>query len=477
MIFNSYGKIKYSLSLKMVTIFLILVALLLVVLNIFPVSLARNLVRANKESALISQATVLSSSLGALEQLTVDGVSQAMLLLDTTESTRVIVTDTTAQILYDSSNSSASEGAFALYSEISLALDSKVVFYSKYDSGAFISRVAMPIAHQGTLVGIVFIYEYDMAQAGLITAIESTMFQISVVVAILALVLILFFSKALTKRLSNLVSAIDIVRDGEYGHRIEVVGTDEVSELSREFNSMTDRLRETEELRRRFVSDASHELKTPLASIRLLSDSIAQTENMDTETMREFVTDIGNEAERLQRTTEKLLNLTRFDSVVANENEVIDVSKVAENTLRLLMPLSEELKIPLEHNLEKDCPVLASADDVYQVIFNLVENALKYNTEDGYVKLKCFQKNDCVFLTVEDGGIGIPTEDMPHIFDRFYRVDKARSRDAGGSGLGLSIVRSAVVSNGGEIEVCANEPQGTKFTVIFPLHTWEEEQQ
>ncbi len=477
MFFSSFGKIKYSLSLKLVTIFLVLVSMLLIVLNIFPVSLARNLVRANKESAIISQANVLSTSLGALEQLSVDGVSQAMLLLDSTESTRVIVTDTSAQILYDSSNAFASEGRYALYSEISLALDSKVVFYSKYDDGAFISRAAMPIAHQGTVVGTVFIHEYDMAQASLISGIESTMFQISVIVAILAVVLILFFSRALTKRISNLVSAIDIVRDGDYGHRIEVIGGDEVSDLSREFNSMTDRLRETEELRRRFVSDASHELKTPLASIRLLSDSIAQTENMDTETIREFVSDIGNEAERLQRTTEKLLNLTRFDSILAQENEVIDISKVAENTLRLLKPLAQEKKIPLEHNLEKDCLILANADDVYQVIFNLVENALKYNTEGGYVRLNSTQKDDCVLLTVEDGGIGIPIEDMPHIFDRFYRVDKARSRDAGGSGLGLSIVRSAVVSNGGEIEVCANTPSGTVFTVIFPSHTWEDEKQ
>ncbi|MGE4354648.1 MAG: sensor histidine kinase [Oscillospiraceae bacterium] len=464
------GKIKFSLSLKLCAIFLALVFGVVVLLNIYPVTLSRDLVSANKKSSMLSQASVMSSSLSALEHLTVDGVYQAMELLDVATSNRVIVTDESAKILYDNSATASSLGRYALFSEINLALNSKVVFYSNYSDNAFSSHVAMPVVYQGTVIGAVYLYDYDTEQSEFISGIQATMFQMSIFLALISLVLILIFSRALTKRISYLVQAINIVREGDYNYRIAVSGNDEVSELSREFNSMTDQLRETEERRRRFVSDASHELKTPLASIRLLSDSIVQTEGMDVETMREFVTDIGNESERLQRTTEKLLSLTRLDSVSILHREAVDVKQVAENTLRLLQPLARDLKIFLKYDLSEGCIIFANADDLYQIIFNLVENGIKYNTPDGMVHLHLASKENAVRLIVEDSGIGIPAEDMPHIFDRFYRVDKARSREAGGSGLGLSIVHDAVLANGGSIEVSANEPKGTRFTVLFPRY-------
>lgn len=467
---ESFGKVKYSLALKLCAIFLALVFAVVVMLNTYPVSLSRDLVSSNKKSAMLSQASVLSSALSALEQLSADGVSQAMSLLDVTSSTRVIVTDPSAQILYDSSAAYSTEGRYALFSEISLALNNKVVFYSKYANDAFLSRAAMPVVYQGVTIGSVFLYEYDMDQSGLISGIQQTMMYVSVALILCSLVLILVFTKALTKRIGDLLRAVNIVREGDYNYRISVSGSDEVSELGREFNSMTNQLRDTEERRRRFVSDASHELKTPLASIRLLSDSIVQTEDMDQQMMREFVTDIGNEAERLQRTTEKLLSLTRLDSVAATKLDVINVKLVAQNTLRLLQPLARELKVFLKYDLSDGCTILANDDDIYQIIFNLVENGIKYNSQDGFVHLHLSQADGFVSFVVEDSGIGIPKEDLPHIFDRFYRVDKARSREAGGSGLGLSIVHSAVLTNGGTISVSENQPRGSIFTVRFPLY-------
>ncbi|MGI6028582.1 MAG: sensor histidine kinase [Candidatus Heteroscillospira sp.] len=467
--------LRSSLALKLCAIFLALVFGVVILLNIYPVTLARDLVSANKKSSMLAQAAVMSSSLAALEELTGDGVYQAMELLDTATGYRVIVTDSSARILYDNAPSSA-VGRYALWSELNLALNRKVVFYSKYADDAFLSRAATPVVYNGGVIGAVFLYEYDSEQSALISGIRDTMFRLSIMLSFFSLVLILFFSRALTRRISDLVAAINIVREGDYDYRIPVVGTDEVSFLTEEFNGMTDQLRETEERRRRFVSDASHELKTPLASIRLLSDSIVQTEGMDSATMREFVTDIGAEAERLQRTTEKLLSLTRLDSSVTPVREKVDIKAVAENTLRLLHPLASGLRIFLKYELSEGCVILANADDIYQIIFNLVENGIKYNVPDGMVNMRLSSTADRICLVVADSGIGIPAEDMPHIFDRFYRVDKARSREHGGSGLGLSIVHTAVEANGGEISVCANEPRGTRFTVIFPKYTGEEEQ-
>lgn len=219
---------------------------------------------------------------------------------------------------------------------------------------------------------------------------------------------------------------------------------------------------------RQFLSDASHELKTPLAAIRLLADSIEQNEGMDEATMREFVSDIGTEADRLQRTTEKLLDLSRRDDGVQAARVPVDLGEVARSTLRLLSPLAEGLGVTLRCEPEQGCIISASEDDVYQIVFNLAENAVKYNVEGGSVDIRVRRGEGRILLDVEDTGIGIPEADLPNIFSRFYRVDKARSREKGGSGLGLSIVHDAVTALGGSITVEHREGGGTRFSVSFP---------
>jgi signal transduction histidine kinase len=271
-------------------------------------------------------------------------------------------------------------------------------------------------------------------------------------------------------RITLILNAINSVREGEYNYRIRINGNDELALISDEFNSLTNRLRETEEIRRRFVADASHELKTPLASIRLLSDSILHNEDMDADTVNEFVSDIGAEAERLARTTEKLMNLTRLDNNIKTQKEKVDIRTVITSTLRMLHPLAGASDIEFETSLDGGCFVLSSEDDIHQVVFNLVENAIKYNLPGGRVVLTLKREENACVLTVDDTGIGVPETDLPFIFDRFYRVDKARSREAGGSGLGLSIVRMTVHDNNGTIRARRREEGGMRFQVRFPLY-------
>lgn len=466
---KSSRTIKYSVQFKFVALTFVFFAVLLVFLNTYPLIASRDLVFASKQSSLQSQASVAAASLSALEILTPDGVQQVMDLLDISGPTRVIVTDPEGVILYDDYDGPAQIGKITGLMEIRRALGGEVLFHPRFDDGAFLSSASQPVRYRGTTIGAVYLYEYDREQGALLLQLQSTLRSISLIVGALAMLLLIAFSRALTKRITDLVRAIRIVRDGTYGHRIETSGHDEITELGEEFNNMTAQLQETEELRRRFVSDASHELKTPLASIRLLSDSIAQSENMDMETMREFVTDIGAEAERLQRTTDKLLGLTRLDATPAETpRSCINVAKVAGDTLRLLVPLAEKQQVALRHELEFDCSILGSEDDLYQIIFNLVENAIKYNRPNGTVFLTVKRQEPEVVIEVEDTGIGIPAEDLPHIFSRFYRVDKARSRASGGSGLGLSIVKDAVELHGGTVRVVQIPGGGSRFTVRFP---------
>ena len=216
------------------------------------------------------------------------------------------------------------------------------------------------------------------------------------------------------------------------------------------------------------MSDASHELKTPLAAIRLLTDSILQTDNIDPETTREFVMDIGQEAERLSRITEDLLRLTRLDSGVLEPPTVVDVLPVLEQVMRMMSLIAQEKGVDLTYDAAEGCRVLATKDEIHQVIYNLVDNAVKYSAEGGFVQVSLGMEGNKVVLSVEDNGTGIPEADLPRIFERFYRVDKARSRAAGGTGLGLSIVRDTVKQRGGTVEAANRPDGGAVFTVRWP---------
>ena len=463
-------KIKYSVQMTLILIFSAFLAVTVGMLNVYPTTSARDIVFTAKQTSMLGQTTVMTASLSALEKLSPEGVEQVMELVGAGEYTRVVVSDRDGLVLYDSRPYGGLTGKKQDIELLERALlETKAVFYSHYTGGAFESSAAAPVISYGATIGGVYISEVDVGQAALIDSIQSRMRNISVVAGVVALAVVIVFSKALTRRLRALVKGMRIVREGDYDYRIPTRGRDEVRELSEEFNDMTGRLQSTEELRRRFVSDASHELRTPLASIRLLSDSVVQSENMDENTMREFVTDIGTEAERLQRLTEKLLYLTRMDNDVAVGHRPVDLKQVAERTLHLLEPLAKERGVTIRTELAEDCVISTTEDDLYQIIFNLAENAIKYNRRDGDVFLRLRQEGEEAVLTVEDTGIGIPAADAPYIFDRFYRVDKARSRAHGGSGLGLSIVRDTVSANGGEISMEAREPAGTRFTVRFPL--------
>ena len=317
-------------------------------------------------------------------------------------------------------------------------------------------------------MGAVYAYEYDTEQADILKSFQSNLMKISVLIALGVILLSILLSRVLTAQITDLLSAIRKVREGAYSHRAAVKGSDEIGQIAAEFNSLTDRLQTTEDARRRFVSDASHELKTPLAGIRLLTDSILQTGDIDPDTTREFVGDIGREAERLTRITENLLRLTRLDSGAVQPVAPVKVAPVLERVARMLAILAREKNVTLTYEAAENTVALATEDDVHQILYNLMDNGIKYSGTDGFVHAAARVEDDWVVMTVEDNGIGIPEDDLPHIFERFYRVDKMRSRAIGGTGLGLSIVKDTVESRGGRITAAARESGGTVFTVRLP---------
>ena len=458
---------------KFALTYILLIAAVLIILNTYPVIASQDLVFRSKRDSLQSQASLLSSGLAGLDAVTTDGVSQVMEQLALQNLTQVMVTDSQGLVVYDTDQSAGSLGKPCPWGELHDALGGQDIFHSSFSSGVFQSRAAAPVASGGSVLGGVCLFEYDATQGGLILGIQSNLRSISILICGVAVVTSLVLSKAITRRIAALLGAIRRVREGEYSHRVKVSGHDELSLLADEFNQLTLRLQTTEEVRRRFVSDASHELKTPLTSIRLLSDSILQADAMDPDTLREFIADIGQEADRLTRITEKLLTLTRMDAradaPAREETPPIQAAPVVERVAHMLAPLAREQGVALSCQLEPGRLVPCGEDDLYQIAFNLMENAIKYNLPGGEVRVTLAGTGAGVILRVDDTGIGVPEEELSKIFDRFYRVDKARSRAAGGTGLGLSIVLDAVRLHGGTVEARRREDrQGTSFVVTFP---------
>lgn len=456
-----------SISFQFFSFIGLLLLILLLMLNIFPYVSTRDAVYQEKEKAMESQASMLASALAGLERPDEENVAEVLRLLDMQGFERVTVTDAAGAAVYDSDGGSGSTG---VEPDMLIALDGKTVFRSVFRDASFLSSYAIPICSQFNITGAVFLRENDAERGQILRELKLQIRVISIVIALAALGLAAIYGTTVLGKLRQLSYAIRVVSGGNYKYRMEVTGNDELSELSHEFNALTAYLEDTERQRRRFVSDASHELKTPLASIRLLADSIVQTDNMDTDTMREFVSDIGNEAERLQHMTEDLLSLSRMDDDIQIVPEPVDMKKSVLDAIALLRPVAAEKQVTLNAELDDDCMVLATKDNMHHIVFNLLENAVKYNFPEGSVTAKLHAENGNVQLTVEDTGVGIPEDERYNIFGRFYRIDKARSREAGGSGLGLSIVHDAVKAHGGSIAVGANEPRGSRFIVTFPQY-------
>ena len=244
----------------------------------------------------------------------------------------------------------------------------------------------------------------------------------------------------------------------------------ETRQLSEAFNKMLGRLKILDESREEFVSNVSHELKTPMTSMKVLADSLLEQDNVPVEMYQEFMQDIAKEIDRENQIITDLLSLVKMDRSGQTMNiRTMNINDLLEQILKRLKPIAEKKNV--EMVMETFRPVNAEIDETKftLAVSNLVENAIKYNHENGWVHVSLNADHKYFYVKVEDSGIGIPEQDQAHIFERFYRVDKSHSREIGGTGLGLAIARNAVLVHRGSIKVYSNEGEGTTFTVRIPL--------
>ena len=277
-------------------------------------------------------------------------------------------------------------------------------------------------------------------------------------------------SNILVEPFERVSSEISKVRDGFQNEPISVPDYLETEHIVTAFNELFGKMKVLDESRQEFVSNVSHELKTPITSMKVLADSLIAQEEAPLELYKEFMTDIADEIERENKVINDLLSLVKMDKTSMNLNiETIDINALCELILKRLRPIAKQRDIDVIFESKRE--VSSEVDEVKLTlaISNLVENAIKYNNDHGFVKVTLDADHQFFTIEVQDNGLGIPQESLEHIFERFYRVDKSHSREIGGTGLGLAITRSAILMHRGFIKVESEEGSGTTFFVKIPL--------
>lgn len=343
---------------------------------------------------------------------------------------------------------------------------------SRYDSKSSYIEMTIRIQDKETkeTLGVMLMsVSTDEIQANM-NILEQKGTMILMIVMVLVLVLGYFLSGILVRPFQKVTRSIENLTDGYLDEDISVPDYLETELITNAFNKMLARVRTLDESRQEFVSNVSHELKTPLASMKVLADSLNAQEDVPVELYKEFMQDITEEIDRENQIITDLLSLVKMDKKAADLNiTTMNINDLLELLLKRLRPIAAAKKVELI--LDSFRPVNAEVDEtkLTLAISNLVENGIKYNVEGGWVKVSLNADHKYFYVTVADSGIGIPKESLDHIFERFYRVDKSHSREIGGTGLGLAIARSAIVMHRGAIKVYSKENEGTTFSVRIPL--------
>ena len=383
------------------------------------------------------------------------------------EDFRILIIDNNGVVIYDTNSSSV--GKTFLIPEVILALDGKSNAQYHKDKGTLYasSYIEDTLSHKKGVVLLVSSFEPSEL---LIAGVSQKWFVLTILISIIIGIFVFFASGIVINPLKNILKSINEIANGQLHQRVKINGNNEISQLGEAFNTMTEKLEQIDTSRQEFVSNVSHELKTPLSSIKVLSDSILLQEDIPSEMYIEFLQDINSEIDRMTEIVNNLLALVKLDFREAGLNITeTDLNKMLDDILKRLTPLADQKNISVSKEYLKSVVVEADEMKFSLAISNLVENAIKYTNPDGSVKviLDCDHQN--AFITVIDTGIGITEEEQPKIFNRFYRVDKTRDRETGGTGLGLSITHSTVILHKGSIKISSKEGEGSTFIVRIPI--------
>ena len=343
---------------------------------------------------------------------------------------------------------------------------------SNFDLKSKVLEVAVPVQSPDVqqIQGVMLMTISTIEIGDMMAELEQKGMMLIGMIVVLSIFLSWLLSTILVKPLARVTKAIEDLTDGMQDDAISVPDYTETELITDAFNKVVNRMKILDESRQEFVSNVSHELKTPLTSMKVLADSLVGQQGVPEELYQEFMGDITAEIDRENKIITDLLSLVKMDKKAADLNIThMDINQLLEDILKRLRPIADKRNI----DLILDCfrPVEADVDEVKftLAISNLVENGIKYNVDDGWVRVSLDADHKYFYVTVADSGMGIPEDSIERIFERFYRVDKSHSKEIGGTGLGLAITRSAIAMHHGAIKVFSKEGEGTTFSVRIPL--------
>ena len=456
------------------TYFLLMILGLFTIHNVLFSTFQKNEMQ-NTALPLIELSQQVAKKLEPLEDLTQRGAewSNAVLPFDQAHGkSRFIILNEDDRVLSDT----------YLYLEPGTSLELELVnkvrqennyHYQAYcnSKGENILHTAYPVFgeagnHRATILGMTSLGEPKEEFAGLLRRVD--LYGLSFIIFSLFLYFVLL-EKTLSP-LDSLETGVEAMSRGHYGQQIEIDEENELSSIVGSFNTLGSRLGDIEEQQKDFVSTLSHELKTPIASMKIITDSLLQVrDNISDELLYEFLEDINSESDRLKDIIDDLLFMATLEKKdVSLTLDTRPITKALEESIRVILPLAERKNIKLHWDIQEKIFAEFDYNKMKQVFINLISNAVKYTDEGGEIYVEIFTEKERIIIEIRDTGIGIDKDSLPYIFDRFYRVDKARSRERGGTGLGLHIVQQIVNLHDGKITVSSEPDVGTTFLIDMP---------
>jgi signal transduction histidine kinase len=404
--------------------------------------------------------------------LNLDYLAEASFQLNTQLETRIRIIDPQGLILVDSQG------------EEEVTVQSTDPLVAEALAGQYASRVeeaagdqsgmmhlALPVEYQNRIIAVVYLSQPLRDVTAVLHDLRSRWLQSTAIALLLSAVVGWLLSQAIARPVKQLTTAARAVSRGHLDQEVPVGAKDELGQLSRAFNEMTAQLRAARQMQIDMVANVSHELRTPLTSIKGLVETLRQGAVDDYEVRDNFLETVEQETDRLIRMVKELMLLSQADSqALALQRKQIELGQLAQAVLEQMRPLAKARDVTIHLNSQPNLPpVWVDPDRIEQVLVNLLDNAIKYSRPGGQVTIRVgAEKNRSFQVEIEDEGIGIPAEDLARIGERFYRVDKARARAEGGSGLGVTIARSLVEAHSGRLWLTSQEGQGTVVTFTLP---------
>lgn len=469
-IFNTINKFINSIRFRIMAAVIIMGILPMLVMEHGVISACRQSLVRNKVIDIQSQLNQIARKIGSVNPFIDEKTNifqEEITLLSDVFDGRILVVNSQMRIIYDTYV--FEEGKTLISEAVVNGLSGNGSQLMKDEGG--IVEITVPIYYgNNQIVGLLLVYVNESEFLVTIKETSSELYVIRILLMLAIVVMAVVFSGLLVEPIEAITRSIRRFSQGYHEHVTEN-GYSEIAELSEEFNDLFGRMTKLDESRQEFVSNVSHELKTPITSIKVLADSLNGQKDVPVELYREFMADIAKEIDREDKIINDLLTLVRLDKTAAALNiSSVNINELVESVLKRLSPIASRENIEITYESFRN--VTADVDEVKLslAITNLVENAIKYNKKDGWIKVSLNADHKFFYVQVEDSGIGIPKEQQDKVFERFYRVDKTRSRETGGTGLGLAITRDSVMMHNGSIKLESRENEGSKFIIRIPLN-------